>query len=49
MNETIYRITTKDNMEIFMKIRIKILREGNDLSDEWGKDEWESLRKWLKF
>ena len=39
MNEISYRKTTKDDMEILMKLRLEMLREVNDLSGEYEYDE----------
>ena len=39
MNEILYRKTTKDDMEILMKLRLEMLREVNDLSGEYEYDE----------
>ena len=39
MSEIIYRKTTKDDMEILMKLRFEMLREVNDLTDEYEYDE----------
>ena len=39
MSEIIYRKTTKDDMEILMKLRLEMLREVNDLTDEYKYDE----------
>ncbi len=39
MSEIIYRKTTKDDMEILMKLRLEMLREVNDLTDEYEYDE----------
>ena len=39
MNEIPYRKTTKDDMEILMKLRLEMLREVNDLSGEYEYDE----------
>lgn len=39
MNKIIYRKTTKADMEILMKLRLEMLREVNDLSDEYEYDE----------
>ena len=44
MNEILYRKTTKDDMEILMKLRLEMLREVNDLSGEYEYDEKLSLR-----
>ena len=39
MNEILYRKTTKDDMQILMKLRLEMLREVNDLSGEYEYDE----------
>ena len=39
MNKIIYRKTTKADMEILMKLRLKMLREVNGLSGEYEYDE----------